>query len=114
MRVDPSTISDLHRQLGDAGADAVISRALEEIANRLSLLERCHHQGQWDAFIKTAEGLHGVAGEVGLSLLAQVAGQTADCARSDDRIALTASLARLTRLGDRALTVFWDVSGATI
>ncbi|MEL6607889.1 MAG: hypothetical protein AAFO93_03165 [Pseudomonadota bacterium] len=108
IQMDPAALSALHAQLGEAGAEGVMSRTMEELANRLSLVERCYYQGNMDALWKAAKGMIGTAEHVGLLSLAQVASDVADAARGDDTVALAAVLGRLIRLGDRSLTAVWD------
>ena len=99
----------LQAQLGEAGAEGVVNRAMEEMANRLSLIERCHYQGDKDALWKAAKGLIGIAEQIGLATLADAARSLAECAKGDDAVALAAVMNRLIRLGDRSLTAVWDL-----
>ena len=109
VRVDPLVLSDLVQQMGEAGAEGVISRAMEETASRLSLIEHCYCQGDEEALWKSAKGLIGIAEQIGMVSLAEASRAVAECARSTDRVALAAVLARLIRLGDRSLTAMWEM-----
>lgn len=114
VRMDPMAVDALHAQMGEAAAEGVIGRAMEELANRLSLIERCYYQRETDALRTSTEGLIGMCEQIGLPLLAQVAGDVCHCIDGGDDPALAATVARLVRLGDRSLTVVWDIPGMTI
>ncbi|MEM1234204.1 MAG: hypothetical protein AAGH70_08755 [Pseudomonadota bacterium] len=109
VRMDGRAVAALQGQLGEAGAEGVVNRAMEEMANRLSLIERCYFQGETDALWKATKGLIGIAEQIGLETLAGAARALADCAKGDDAVALSAVLNRLIRLGDRSLTAVWDM-----
>ena len=94
--------------MGEAGAEGGVCRAMEEIANRLSLIERCYQQGEMSALWKTSKGLVAIADQVGLRKLARASHAVAQCAKQQDAVALAATVARLVRLGDRSLTAVWD------
>jgi len=107
--MDPDAVQALYGQMGEAGAQGVVCRAMEEIANRLSLIERCYYQRDMEALWRASKGLIGIADQIGLGLLAQVARDVADCVKADESTALAATLARLIRLGDRSLSAVWDI-----
>ncbi|MEM9437250.1 MAG: hypothetical protein AAGA15_09430 [Pseudomonadota bacterium] len=109
-RVDESAIAALRGQMGEAGAEGVISRALEEIANRLSLIERHYVEGNHEALWKASKGLVGISEQIGLTSVGDAARAVATCARGRDRVALSATIGRLIRLGDKALTAIWNMS----
>ena len=46
VRLDPDRLEQLYLRLGDAGADDVVCRAIEELAVRLSHTERLFRQGK--------------------------------------------------------------------
>lgn len=116
VQLDGDQLGALYAQLGEASADTVVSRALEELANRLSLIERSYYKNDRAALAKSSRGLIGIADQIGLSGLSQVAGTVAALAKGSDDPALAATLARLVRLGDRSLTAIWeiqDLNGST-
>jgi len=113
VRVEGSAIAALQAQIGEAGAEGVLCRAMEEMANRLSYIERCYARQDREAVWKTAKGLIGITEQIGLSCLAEAARAVAACARESDDVALAATLGRLIRLGDRSLTSVWDLPETT-
>ncbi|MEL6914522.1 MAG: hypothetical protein AAFP13_08470 [Pseudomonadota bacterium] len=109
VRMDMETYGALEAQLGEAGAEGVLNRAMEEMANRLSLIERCYYQDDHAALWKAAKGLVGIAEQIGVVTLAEASRAVADCAGRTDKTALAATMNRLIRLGDRSLTAVWDM-----
>ena len=100
VRLDGARLAALYAELGEAGAEAVICRAMEDLASVLADLQR---------LADCAGLLARVAGDIGMATLVRVAGDVADCAARGDLTALTAVLARLVRIGDRSLTAVWDL-----
>lgn len=107
--LDQEQLNMLYAQLGAANADGVVCRALEELANRLSLIERSYYQNNRPALLKAARGMIGIADQMGMKGLSDAAAQVVGCCGKTDEPALAATLARLVRLGDRYLTAIWDV-----
>lgn len=106
--VDPDRIDDLFKQLGPHAAEDLVCRTLEELAARLTHVERCYRRGRTDEMCKTARGLCAVADQLGMVLLGRVAQDVITCADTGDAVALAATLARLLRVGERSLTGMWD------
>lgn len=109
VELSSDQLGALYAQLGEESADAVVCRALEELANRLSLIERSFYQSDFPGLSKAARGLVGIAEQVGMQRLADVAKDVHALAEHSDGPALAAALARLVRLGDRSLTAIWEV-----
>ena len=114
VRVDPDRLEELYRQLGEAGAEDVVCRALEELAARLSHTERCYREMRFDDMRKSARSLVAIADQIGMTLLAQVALDVTTCLDTGDRNALAATFARILRIGERSLTEIWDLQDLTI
>ena len=109
VRLDGDRLAALYAELGEAGAEAVICRAMEDLASVLADLQRLAVQGDLARMPDCAGLLARVAGDIGMATLVRVAGDVADCAARGDLTALTAVLARLVRIGDRSLTAVWDL-----
>ena len=104
VRLDPDRIGALYYNLGEAGAENAICQAMETLALRLGELPRLTRAGDLDALGRTARGMVGIAEEIGMTKLAQVASDVATACARHDRNAAGATAARLTRIGDRSLT----------
>lgn len=109
IHLDDNHLGALYAQLGESNADSVVSRALEELANRLSLIERSYYRQDLDALAKAAKGLVGIADQIGMPGLAISASNVTSLAKGTDTPALAAALARLVRIGDRSLAAIWEI-----
>ncbi len=109
MRIDPEPLAQLHAALGAQGAEDVVCRALEDISHRLRRLVEDHAQGAPDKVARGARSIAAVAAQIGLRDLSVVAGHVLDCNGRDDPAALGATLARLFRVGKRAVNEIGQV-----
>lgn len=109
MRIDPEPLARLQAALGPQGAEDVVCRALEDISHRLRRMADQQAAGQADQICRAARSIAAVATQIGLRDLAVVAGHVADCAARNDRPGLAATLARLFRVGKRAVTEIGQV-----
>jgi hypothetical protein len=109
LRIDPAPLSRLFVNQDDAGAEAAICHALEDIARRLHRIEDDHRACAFDRVATGARRMIGVANHIGLIEVAHVAELVADCAQAHNAIALGATIARLLRVSDRSMTDIWTV-----
>lgn len=109
MRIDPEPLARLHAALGPQGAEDVVCRALEDISHRLRRLSEDHGSGDMDRIARGARSIAAVSAQIGLRDLALVAGHVLDCAGRDEAGALAATLARLFRVGKRAVNEIGQV-----
>ncbi|MWB76500.1 hypothetical protein GLS40_00525 [Pseudooceanicola sp. 216_PA32_1] len=114
VRLDPDRLEQLYLRLGDAGADDVVCRAIEELAVRLSHTERLFRQGKAAEMRKSARSLVAISDQIGMRTLARVAGDVTRCIDAGDGVALAAVLSRLIRIGERSLTAIWDTQGLRV
>ncbi|WP_375174371.1 hypothetical protein [Pseudooceanicola sp.] len=109
--LDPDRLQSLYDQLGDVEAEDVVCRAMEELAIRLSLVERLYRQDRRAEMRKAARSLTGIAEQIGMDTLCRVAGDVIYCIDAHDPVALAATLSRLLRTGERSLSEIWDLQG---
>ena len=114
VQVNPDRLEELYRQLGESGAEDVVCRALEELAARLSHTERCFRELRYNDMRKSARSLVAIAEQIGMSLLAQVALDVTKCIDAGDRTAVSATMARLLRIGESSLTKIWELQDLSI
>ena len=114
VRLNAGRLEELYAQLGEAGAEDVVCRALEELALRLSHTERCHREGQLADMRKSARSLVAIADQIGMQLLARVATDVTISVDNGDMVAVTATLSRLLRIGDSSLSEVWDMQDLSI
>lgn len=111
-RMDHERVSRLFADLGPDAAEAVVTRALEELAVRLGNLDRLLCEGDLERLRKSARGMAAIADQLGMTALARVALDVTACVDAGDSVALAAVLARLDRLGERSLLAVWDDAAA--
>ncbi len=114
VHVDQDRLGALYSQLGEAGAEDVVCRALEELAMRLSHCEQLFRDGAWADLRKNSRSLIAIAEQVGMSALSQVARDVTLCIDRGDTTAVAATLSRLIRVGERSLMLVWDIQDFTI
>ena len=109
IKVDQDRLGALYAQLGEASAEDVVCRAMEELALRLSHCEALFREGAWATLRKNTRSLIAIADQVGMSALSQVAADVTRCIDNGDTVAVAATLSRLLRVGERSLTAVWDI-----
>jgi hypothetical protein len=83
---------------------------LENLARRLQQVDLCHRTCDFAQLAKTAGAMRGVARQIGMNGVSQVADMVCDCVASGDSVALGATVARLNRVVDRSLPEIWALS----
>lgn len=105
---EPNRLADLYRRLGEIGAENVLCDAMEELTIQLVRIEKLARRGRIDDVRDIAEKIGPVSGRIGLKGLERVAANVAECARNGDNAGFGATVARLSRIGDKSLTAIWD------
>lgn len=114
VSVDHDRLGALYKQLGEASAEDVVCRAMEELALRLSHCDRLFRQSDKGELRKSARSLIAIAEQIGMSAVSRVAGDVTNCIDTKDDVALAATLQRLMRTGEGSLTAIWDIQDITI
>ncbi len=114
VRLDQDRVEALYHQLGEAGAENVICRAIEELAVRLAHCERLWRAQSHAELRKSARSLVAIAEQIGMTALARVAGDVTNTIDAQDSAALGATLCRLLRIGERSLTAVWDLQDLSV
>lgn len=113
IRVDAGRVLEIYDQLGEAAAEVVLGRAMEELAVALAQLERGHQDGSagggLSGLLTQADRIAALAWQVGLTTLARVAADVVACGEGDNHSGFHATSARLLRVANRSLTAIWDV-----
>lgn len=111
VRLDSDRLQSLYEQLGEAGAEDVVCRAMEELAVRLSMVERLYRQDRLGEMRKATRSLMGIADQIGMGKLTRVASDVTVCIDAGDPVAQAATLSRLLRIGERSLSEIWEMQG---
>ncbi|MGK7651128.1 MULTISPECIES: hypothetical protein [unclassified Roseovarius] len=114
VQLDEGRLEQLYLQLGEAGAEDVLCRALEELAVRLSHTERCFRCNRVQDMRKSARSLIAIAEQIGMSKLAGVARDVTQSIDLHDEVAMAATLSRLLRIGERSLLEVWDLQDYSV
>ncbi len=114
VKVDHDRLGALYTEMGHAGAEDIVCRAMEELALRMAHCDRVYRTGDMAELRKSSRSLIAIADQIGMHLLTRVAGDVMECVDSGDRVALAATLGRLMRIGEGSLTAIWDLQDLTI
>ena len=112
--LDPDRLDGLYAQLGTAGAEDIICRAMEELAIRMAQCERMYRQEKWKDLRKLARSLVAISDQIGMTLLSRVASDVTRAVDGRDVVAIAATLSRLLRIGEKSLTQIWDLQDMTV
>jgi len=114
VRLDPDRLGSLYRQLGEAGAEDVVCRAIEELAVRFAHCERLWRQKDHKGLRKCTRSLIAISDQIGMTTLARVADDVTQAIDTGNGAAVGATLFRLLRIGERSLTAVWDLQDLSI
>ncbi len=112
--LDSTQLANLFIELGEAGAQNVVCRAMEELAVRLSVVNEAYKAKEFDILRKGSKALVGIAEQVGMAGLADAARNVHHCVQTHDMTALAATVSRLLRIGDCSLTEVWDLQDLSV
>lgn len=101
--MNAAAVETLFRDLGTAGAEDVICRAMEDLGHRLLNLQAMAAKAPPEDLHKALRALAAVADQVGLSGMAAAARACIACIEDGDPVAESATLGRVFRLGERSL-----------
>jgi len=114
ISLDHARLEELSARLGTKGAEAVVARAMEELAGRLARVDKLYRRGEREEMARAARAMIGIADQIGMASLAQVAGEVTRMADGRDDTALAALVARLVRIGEGSLMAVWDLQDASL
>ncbi|MGD9862238.1 MAG: hypothetical protein AB7S99_03405 [Pseudodonghicola sp.] len=114
VQLDWGRLGLLYRQMGDAGAETVITRASRELAFRLIRCDRLWRIGDIPGLRKCARSTIAIAEQIGMAKLAGVARDVTVAADQGDPVAVAATLARLQRMGRSSLRAVWRMRGLSL
>lgn len=111
VRLDAVRLVKLVTELGDRGAETMVSNTMEAMALLLAEMEEQYESGDTWQIGRSARRLARLAEAVGMTTLARVAGDVETCAGRSDMVAFAATWSRLLRIAERSLTAIWDMPG---
>lgn len=107
--IDPGPLALIYRDLGERAAEETICLALEDLAIRLNRLQDLRNIAGFADLARQSDRMAAIALGIGLTEVVTAARHVADCARQTDPVALEATLSRLERGFDLAISQIWDV-----
>ena len=113
-RFDPERLEDLCRRIGEIRAEREVARALDRIATTLDALPRLVSEGDSAVLRAALATLGRDADRIGMATLARVAGDVLRCLETGDTVALAATSARLSRVGDRSIHAIWELEDLSV
>lgn len=105
--LDPHPIHNILSVKGEVVGEAMICRILEDIAIRLDHLQAAKFGHSFAEIDRPARRIVHVSSRIGLIDVSQSAGHVAIAAKQEDSVALSATLARLERAFDVAVSEVW-------
>jgi hypothetical protein len=108
-RFNPEKLEDLCRQIGEARAEAEVARALERISMTLAALPSLRDGSERPLLRAAVTSLVRDADLIGMATLARVARHVLDALEGGDGVALSSTVARLSRVGDRSIHAVWEL-----
>jgi len=109
LMMDPERLAGIYVEMGEVRAQAAVSCAMEELAVTMEQVRALRIGGRPRSLEDLALRVRDIAEPLGLSSLAQVAGDLAAIAAGGDPAALGAVMARLERVSNRSLKMVWDL-----
>jgi len=106
--MDPAPLKTLFAALPDHEAEDIVCRALEDIASRLDALQIARSSGAFEDMATPAKRVSAVAEQIGLTEVSLVAAHAATAGRMRCGVAFGATMARLERAFDLAVSQIWD------
>ncbi len=107
-RADPVAIIRLITDLGEGNAEAVIARAVDDIARRVGLAEDKLLDCDFVGMGRETRRLAAIALQLGLIEVSNIGLQISACSYLGDAVALSALLAPLRRVFGRARDDVWE------
>ncbi len=114
VRLDPDAMSAIYSELGERGAERLISRSMENLDTRLGEVRRHFHDGRTGDLVKAARMLVQSGNQIGMASVTRVARDLIRATEAQDATAQAAVLARLERIGHRSLLAVWDLHDMTV
>lgn len=114
IQLDRDQLHALYVRFGPVQADRDMNKSLEDVALWLARLQKARKLGKHEDLLSGTDQLKQIARRLGMTTLARVARDVAELCQADDSAALSAAMARLTRVGERSLIAVWDLQDMSL
>jgi hypothetical protein len=112
-RFNPECLEELCLKIGEVRAEAEVALALHRISDLMPKLTRLLGNDP-QGFVRAIEGLCKDAELIGMATLARVARDVVETYHSGNSVALSATVARLDRVGERSIHAVWDLEDLSV
>ncbi len=109
VELQSEKVESLYSRLGKREAEDLICRATEKIAQHIRNLCESADQTDTAQLVRSARIVAELSEHVGLTDLSRVASDVTECLLRCDSAAISATSARLGRLGERSLLAIWEL-----
>lgn len=110
LRLDPEPLMQIFADQGEVAAEETVCRALEDLARRINDLQSPRERCAFAEIGKPVRRIAAIASQIGLIEVAIAAEGVAKTAQQRDGVALEATMARLERGFDSAISQVWNFS----
>ena len=114
IRVDAERLVSLYAGRSKREAEEVLQRGIEDIAARLTEMQRHFDAADWPALIRSARFAARMAEPLGMASFSLVAQDLVRSTVAVDAPARAATMARLRRIADRSVTAIRDLRDMTM
>lgn len=108
LHFDPAPLNRLFAEKSQEDAENVICRVLEDIAYRLDILHTGMQTSDFSSMLKPARRICTIADQIGLTEVSISAQHVEICLHQRDGVALEATVARLERGFEVAVSEVWN------
>lgn len=108
LQLDPEPLIHIYAARGEQAASETVCRALEDMAERLNTLVITRPTADAGDLEKPARTISALAEQIGLVEVSLAAQNVANAARQGNEVAIDATIGRLERCFDLAISQVWD------
>ena len=112
--VDAERLVPIYHGRAKREAEAVLERAIEDLASRLREIQLQFDEADAQALVRSVRLVARMAERLGMTSFTTVANDLIATTEAGDGTAQAATLARLLRVADRAVTALWDLRDMTM
>ena len=112
-RFNPERLEELCHKIGEVRAEAEVALALHRISEQLPSLVTLHGENAAQ-FVAAVDQVASDAELIGMATLARVARSVLENHETGNLVALSATLARLERVGERSIHAVWDLEDLSV
>ncbi len=111
---DPDRLEALCADVGEVRAEAEVAQALDRIGRLLEKIDGHAPKITRSDLAGVLRQLIAASDLIGMSTLARVSRDVAQCLDGRDPVALSATLSRLRRIGERSILAVWDLDNLSV